>query len=387
MGISIECISEPERFLQLQKTWDDLVEHCGCNNLYQTFDWSYTWWKHFGRDKKLLVLVAKDETGGIMGIAPLTIIRSRIFQVPFRLLQFIGVAVSAPPSDYFDLIIADRSREECVQAMVSYMHECSGMWDILLLQNFPEWSLNYPLLKDKLNTFFDVYETPSSKRRKIKDEICPYVPINSTWDAYYHALGRNLRENCRKKARRLARIGQVEYNRVASLEKVDPSLRQFIDLHIKQWGRTGTPSQFRNESVREFYREIAHLHFAKGNLDLSFIELDGKPIAMHFGFRYKGKFYYRYIAQDTAYNYYSPGELLIMESVQDAFRNDMREFDFMNGDEAYKFKWTNQVRTNKQIRAYKRTPSGYLASVWVERIRRCMSGAVLLRKLKRALAT
>lgn len=92
-------------FLDLETAWKDSLE--GQNHtIFSTWEWLSTWWKHFGEDKRLLLLLAKNEDR-IIGIAPLMYTVSTMFGLRRGKIAFIGT----PDSDYNNFIITEKRKK------------------------------------------------------------------------------------------------------------------------------------------------------------------------------------------------------------------------------------------------------------------------------------
>ena len=61
------------------------------------------------------------------------------------------------------------------------------------------------------------------------------------------------------------------------------------------------------------------------------------------------KFNYYQSGYDPAWAGKSVGLVLLARTVQDAFAEGLQEFDFLRGDEAYKYRWLPEVRTNARL--------------------------------------
>src|SRR5437588_5453748 len=122
---AVEELTRPEQFEALRPEWDALLARAE-GSLFQTWEWQWSWWRHFGRGR-LCILTAREE-GELLGIAPLML--GRYFGVPFRRLQFIGTL----GSDYLDLIV-DRSEEAALVAsfLRAIARRCHR-WDLVDLQ-------------------------------------------------------------------------------------------------------------------------------------------------------------------------------------------------------------------------------------------------------------
>ena len=72
-------------------------------------------------------------------------------------------------------------------------------------------------------------------------------------------------------------------------------------------------------------------------------------VAGAYGFVYNKKLYKVTAARDIQYSEYDIGHLHNMYILQDAIKKQLRECDFLKGDEPYKFHWTKSARKYMQI--------------------------------------
>lgn len=112
----IKEISTQQGFNNLRSVWNALLQQSGSNTIFATFEWLYTWWEHFGQDKKLFILLAQ-EGEDVIGIAPLMIEEKKILRyVPIKVISFIGTGIS----DYADFIIV-KEREKVITLFFEYL--------------------------------------------------------------------------------------------------------------------------------------------------------------------------------------------------------------------------------------------------------------------------
>ncbi|MGH7775249.1 MAG: GNAT family N-acetyltransferase, partial [Candidatus Binatia bacterium] len=83
-----------------------------------------------------------------------------------------------------------------------------------------------------------------------------------------------------------------------------------------------------------------------------------QPIAYHLGFELNGKFIFYKPTFDVNLWAEWPGEVLIRHLFDYAASRGIREFDFTAGDEAYKYRFANQVRRNYTLHLYPPGPRG-----------------------------
>ena len=71
------------------------------------------------------------------------------------------------------------------------------------------------------------------------------------------------------------------------------------------------------------------------------LTLDGVPIAMELGMRFRKDYYCFLGAIDLAYQKFSPGKVQMEQAQRWAIETGIRRFDFLNDPSTYKSSWTN----------------------------------------------
>ena len=88
-----------------------------------------------------------------------------------------------------------------------------------------------------------------------------------------------------------------------------------------------------------FHREFAAYALAHGWLRLWFLELDGRPRAAWYGFRFAGVESYYQAGRDPECRDASVGFVLLAHSIRAALDDGIREYRFLRGDEPYKYRF------------------------------------------------
>ena len=106
--IEVSRIKDEEGLLKLKDIWDELLFSSRNNSIFLTWDWIYEWFKVYGEDRQLFVLVAKDEEQNILGIAPLILKTSKSIFGKMRILEFFGTGEAKHEkvfSEFLDFIL------------------------------------------------------------------------------------------------------------------------------------------------------------------------------------------------------------------------------------------------------------------------------------------
>jgi CelD/BcsL family acetyltransferase involved in cellulose biosynthesis len=136
-------------------------------------------------------------------------------------------------------------------------------------------------------------------------------------------------------------------------DEVSTFLDRFFALEAAGWkGRQGTAIA-RDERTAFYYRSVAAVAAREGWLALRSLELDGRPVAMHFGLRYGGVYSLPKPAYDEALRACSPGQLLFREVVAESEAAGLREIDFLGPDMPWKRDWVPELRPHDWIHVYR----------------------------------
>ena len=111
--------------------------------------------------------------------------------------------------------------------------------------------------------------------------------------------------------RTLRREGTLDVLHLQDGKAILSHLDEFFEQHVGRWAETATPSFFRRPAVRAFYRRLTERAGDSGWLRFTRLDWNGRAIAFHFGFCYRGSYlwYKPCFAIELARR--SPGEVLL----------------------------------------------------------------------------
>jgi CelD/BcsL family acetyltransferase involved in cellulose biosynthesis len=329
--------------------WNALVAANETNTIFQTYEWFDAWWESFGARRELFFLVVR-EGDEIVGFAALMRRRSAF---GWRQLEFAGTG----NADYQDFILP-KDKPRALAAISGFLRESWLRWDRFALANVPGHSSTLSLLAAARGTGL-----------RIVDEIhvpCPTLMFQSNAEQARHMIDKY---SVRRPLNWFRKHGKVSFRHVGSVEEINTLLPTFFDQHRRRWENVGKPSLFSDARQMRFYELLALKLHARGWLQFSVVELDGAPIAFHYGFDYGGCVTWYKPAFAVKYAEHSPGLLLTRQLIEDCLARSRRELDFTIGDEAFKTRFASAWRFNVYLGVY-HGPVSYGVAIGVARLRR-----------------
>lgn len=332
-----------------RQAWTSLLANSDVRTVFQSYEWFDTWRRTRPPEERLFFLTLRDASGWV-GFAPLMITRGPGRK---RELQFAG----SQNADYLDFVLV-RRHEEALVAIGRFLREHRHRWDEIYLRNVPSHSRHFGLLQpafERAGLFPDMDSTIA----------CPALIIRGCEQDVRELIGKY---SLRRKVSALEKRGRVQFLPENDAAAIEAHLEDFFDQHVARWKGTASPSLFLRPERRTFYRELARSLSGSGVLNFCRLELDGRPVAYHFGFRYDDKLIWYKPAFDPAYADLSPGLVLIRCLIDYALQSGCIELDFTIGEEPFKERFTNRRRANANIRVF-RSGGAYLLGLFKRRLR------------------
>lgn len=81
-------VNDVKDLVSLRDPWNDLLQRSN-HTVFSTWEWVYTWWRHFGNNRRLIILLA-EEDNKLIGIAPLMYSVHSMFGLRQGKIEFIG---------------------------------------------------------------------------------------------------------------------------------------------------------------------------------------------------------------------------------------------------------------------------------------------------------
>ncbi|MEM7126312.1 MAG: GNAT family N-acetyltransferase [Chloroflexota bacterium] len=376
--------AEPNGFEALASVWNKLLQRTQFNSFFLTHEWQTTWWEYLGQGELwILAFHQLDEDvelprdyasprhltdlDKVIGILPLYRYQRHPDRAVDSRQQVLTLIGCTEVSDYLDAIVVNGWEEVVYQSFFEWLQSKDApSWDQLDLCNLPEESHTYQLLPH-------LFDEGSFRVNVLQEDVAPQFDIPEHYDTYLlEKLDKKQRHEIRRKQRRAEREAQCEFimvgldlarkpiapqqeetasaylpsiqanesNVTLSSSEIDHAMDDFLRL---QMASRDDKAEFMTDEMATFFRGMAHKIMACGHLRLSFLKLDGITAACLLAFEYNGRYWLYNSGYDpTVFAPLSPGWVLLAYTIQYAVVAGLKVYDFMQGDEEYKYRFGSQ---------------------------------------------
>lgn len=350
--MNIEIITGEPEFAGLKNSWNSLLAESESGCIFLTWEWLHTWWEHFKENSKLFIIKVSDEdTGDIIGIAPLCFYETRMLKkIRIKRLAFLGSKNVS--SDFLNFIIRPGKEEEVTLGILAFLDERRSEWDVIELSDINSKSKVASLIRSTNN--FHTLE------RQI--QVCPYIKLPQTFDCLVGTLSRKMRSNLKRGLKKIRDSERFKFTRLNSSSELHSGLAKLFDLHERRFlaRRNGSASSFSMQMIKDFHYDLIDKLFENDWLRFYFLEYFGKAVASLYAFKYNRIVFFYQSGSDPLMKNYSLGTLLLGLSIEDSIREGSKEFNFLRGKEAYKFCWTDEIVKTADFALFNNTFPGKL---------------------------
>jgi CelD/BcsL family acetyltransferase involved in cellulose biosynthesis len=308
--------------------WDGLVASSRLRSPFLSWTWQAEWVRAFAADRRLEIRCVEDGGGNLVGILPL-------YESPSGAMQTIG---GADVSDYLDLIAVQGREEEAWMALLQSRTAERVAWE---LHAVPETSPTIAALPPLAAACgLDVSATV--------EERCPVLALPASWETYLARLSGKHRHELQRKMRRLERDApDARASCVAAPAAITARLGDFLALHRSS--RVGK-ARFMDERMAGFFRAALSGFAERDAARLWFLDTATGPIAAFVTIEWDGTvgLYNSGFAPERAA--LSPGVVLLAQLIRDAIGRGREKFDFLRGEERYKYEFEPVAEAVYQVR-------------------------------------
>ncbi|HEV8309866.1 MAG TPA: GNAT family N-acetyltransferase [Methylomirabilota bacterium] len=334
--LSVECLTRLPEMHALRGEWQNLLDAARQPTVFQTWEWVTSWYEHFGEGKALRLLIARDEEGRLVGVAPGS--RSSVGLGSVRLLHLLGRGNDF--TEYVDAILHPAHADAVARAFFEAWDREGGAWDLLVLPSVPADGDFLPRVRALAAT--------RGYRAHVEEHVRVTRPLPDSWEAFYRSLRKSMKDNVNNYLNRLRREGHEERLRVVEdPADLEAALETLFDLHGRRaqadLGRRHD-DYFARPGYRAFLKTVAHRLMARGFLWPAMLDVDGQTVAAQLCLVHAGRFYTYYSGYDPDWARYGVMTVLTRRCIERAIAHGCRELDLLLGMDQEKLRWGGEPR-------------------------------------------
>ena len=336
---------------QVAGQWRQLCDESGDEEVFYRPEWAQAYLCAF-EPKADVIIISAWAGGKLRGILPLVWRRSFVSGLPVVKLTLPANVHSLRAS----LTICPGQEGEAILKALWQTAKNLPQWDVLDVANVVEGSgLGRLVALAQADGYYTARKRTS---QTLYLPISAAAPEKSAQPPWLAGTRPKFRSHLRRAKRHLEDQGTLELKHYGAADLA--GLKKFYDLEASGWkGAEGTAIQC-DPRTRQFYDAVAQAAARDGYLSLDFLELNGKPIAGHFGFNLRGRYFLAKAGYEEAFRRHGPGQLLVNEILGQTPERGLREFDFVGPATWDESRWALARRTNYRVFIFRKSLYGTL---------------------------
>lgn len=322
-------VNDIEELSQYRLLWNSLFPGTRNATFFLTFDWLDTYWRYFGHDQKLRVLIV-FAAGEPIGILPLCV-RTE----PYRLSK---VRVLTYPLDNWSTWYGPIGPNPAATMLAAMQHirRTPRDWDMMELR----WVADDATQGGKSARAMRIAGLLSDKQEYQQTSL---IDLPASWEEYLAGRSKSARHHFRRMIRDLFEKRGAEYVRHRPLPASEGDGDPRWDLYSMcesvaeaSWqSQVTSGNTITHQRVREYFRAAHAAATRLGMADINVLFVDGRPAAFKYGYHYQALVTALRTGFDAKMGD-GVGTALTLKSIEDSCRRGDRTIDFGPGEREHK---------------------------------------------------
>lgn len=321
----------------LSQEWQALCSSTPVSEPFLNPEWPAAYLRFFAPAACLRLFTVRDQ-GELLAVLPLIEERARLRGLPVRSLR----APANHHSVHFEMAIrggADRANAAAVQALAQYFSR-NNSWDVMELPMHLQNGAVGELTR-AAQTCGLITETREAWR-SLQVPLNPSV-VADAHEPWLSGASTQFRKQIKRKWTQMETLGPLTLRRADGFDSV--AFEQFCAVEQSGWKGAAGTAIASNPQTLGFYESVARQPGQACALTMYFLDLNGSPIAAHFGLTQQGRYLLLKAGYDEAYAKFGPGHLLVNAVLHDLWQRGLQEFDFLGPAMPDEARWTKESRT------------------------------------------
>lgn len=344
--IEVKIARDFESFLDMREPWDRMVNCDFHAHPFLKHFWFVNYYRAYFNKLPILVFAAY-ENDRMIGALPMILVRKRMAGIPLRQARFIAGAHS-----YIKRLLIPPDKPNVLALFLEALMKEDI--DLVYFESDTEFfspasSLEDFCLHNKFN--YEIWSGMSS----------PFITVSGSFPDFQKTLSRNLRGSINNRMNRVSRAGGYEVKAYDQPDQFDDVVRAIEEISRNSWQGQQGSGLFSNENNSSYYRNLI-LHSLEHGYGKAFIlYLDNKPAAYEYHISHGHTEYCLKAEFSQQYNSLSPGAVLELELIKQAFASEVEIYDLLGSADAYKLKWTHNLKPYSGYYIFNRSFSAFFA--------------------------
>jgi CelD/BcsL family acetyltransferase involved in cellulose biosynthesis len=337
--MNVTTINDWQSLQKLAGSWSSLLKQSRANSIFRSWQWVEAWWRTMDGRFELHILVVRDASGALAGIAPFYRGTIRLCGViNYRMLRLMGDAPTG--AEYSDWLLREDCEQQAARAIASSL-VADHSWDFLWMPLMSGWSGSRSVLQDACQSAgldFASHATDFSA-----------INLPGQYSAYEESLSKNKRSELRRRKRAVFEDLGGELVHCQSQDDLPMFLNALFELHESRWSSLGKRGAFERKPLeRRFYETFAPIALQQGWLRITAIRIAGSFKAVEIGYVYNGQ----YLALQGGFDPTSApglGNALLARLIEKLIAEGVHTFDFLCTSANYKQQFGAKTRSGWDV--------------------------------------
>jgi CelD/BcsL family acetyltransferase involved in cellulose biosynthesis len=333
--------------------WQGLFDADPAATPFTSPQWARAWWPHWAEGAHPWLIAVRDE-GRLIGLAPLVLRR----RGPARVLGALG----RDPGNYWDVLALPGRRAAVAEAFARMAAERAREWDAIAIGGVPvRAALGAALAEAGLRV---------DRRPPVPH---PGIDLPGSFEEYLATLPAKRRKDLRRHLRRLDE-GELERRELIEPGEISTAIDSWQDLRVRWWRARGRQLNPEHAAARfrEFLRDLMRLLVPVGlGLVWEYRHRD-ELVGVELSLVTRRCFYAWLDGYDPGAARLGLGKVAAGDGIRTSIATGRSCFDFMVGDESYKYWYGARDHYCEWLMASHRAPRSQatrLAAATIRRLR------------------
>lgn len=182
----------------------------------------------------------------------------------------------------------------------------------------------------------------------------PTLALDPSWVLPQDKFNARRRSDFRRAERHADKLGGLsfEIHERVSEQQLDRLLDEAYAVEARSWKGDSGHTLMHDPVRGAFFRRYAHTAMRSGLLRLALMRVGGVAVAMQIAAVWQERFWLLKIGYDPAYAKCSPGQLLMLHTVQHAAQQGLKSYEFLGNPAPWTAAWTGTLRPCVRVMAY-----------------------------------